>query len=110
MKKLFLLLAITVSTTIFANNSRPADVVKSEIRTEIIKLLGNANFKISKNEVTANVEFMINNKGEVIVLTVDTKNSDVETYVKRKLNYRTITNKVIVKGKIYKMPLKLVKA
>ncbi len=109
MKKLFLLLAITVSTTIFANNSRPADVVKSEIRTEIIKLLGNANFNV-ESDLTADVEFMINNKGEVIVLTVDTKNSDVETYVKNKLNYRLITNKFIVKGKIYKMPLKLVKA
>ncbi|MFY7670561.1 hypothetical protein ACOSP6_05690 [Tenacibaculum sp. MEBiC06402] len=109
MKKLFLLLAITVSTTIFANNSRPAEVVKSEIRTEIIKLLGKANFEFNQ-DLTADVEFMINNKGEVIVLTVDTNNSDVETYVKNKLNYRTISNKFIVKGKIYKMPLKLVKA
>lgn len=109
MKKLFLLLAITVSTSIFANNSRPADVVKSEIRTEIIKLLGNANFNVESN-LTADVEFMINNKGEVIVLTVDTKNSDVETYVKNKLNYKLITNKFIVKGQTYKMPLKLVKA
>lgn len=109
MKKLFLLLAITVSTTLFANNSRPAEVVKSEIRTEIIKLLGNANFKINQVE-TAEVEFMINSKGEVIVLTVDTDNSDVETFVKNKLNYRSITNKFIVKGKVYKMPLKLVRA
>ncbi|AUC16582.1 hypothetical protein BTO06_16135 [Tenacibaculum sp. SZ-18] len=109
MKKLFLLLAITVSTSIFANNSRPAEVVKSEIRTEIIKLLGNANFNVESN-LTADVEFMINNKGEVIVLTVDTKNADVETYVKNKLNYKLITNKLIVKGQTYKMPLKLVKA
>jgi hypothetical protein len=109
MKKLLLLLAITVSTSMFANNSRPAEEVKSEIRTEIIKLLGDVNFKIDQN-VTASVEFMINNKGEVIVLTVDTDNIDVESFVKYKLNYKSVTNKYIVKGKVYKMPLKLIKA
>ncbi len=109
MKKLFLLFAITLSTSIFANDSRPAEIVKSEIRTEIIKLLGKANFEFNQ-ELTANVEFMINSKGEVIVLTVDTKNTEVEAYVKQKLNYRAISNKFIVKGKVYKMPLKLIKA
>ncbi|CAL2058768.1 hypothetical protein [Tenacibaculum sp. 190524A05c] len=108
MKKLVLLLAITLSTSIFANNERPAEVIKSELRTEIIKLLGKANIELNQ-DLTANVEFTINNKGEVIVLTVDTDSADVEAYVKNKLNYHVITNKFIVKGKVYSMPLKVVK-
>lgn len=108
MKKLVLLLAITLSTSVFANNSKPVDAIKSELRTEIIKLLGNADFNLNNN-LTTIVEFTVNNKGEVIVLSVNTNNKKVDRFVKSKLNYRTITNKAVVKGSIYKMPLKLVK-
>lgn len=109
MKKLVLLFAITlISFTSFANETKPVNV-KSELRSEIVKLLGKANFDLN-GTLTTVVEFTVNSKGEIIVLTVNSKNTALDKYVKNKLNYNVITNKAIVKGKVYKMPLKIVKA
>jgi len=108
MRKLVVLVVVAlVNFSAFANNARPAEVIKSELRSEIIKLLGKANFQLAEKESTV-VEFTVNQKGEIIVLTVNSNNSLVDTFVKNKLNYKVITNKNVAKGKTFKMPLTLI--
>lgn len=101
-------IATFISLTAFANNDKPAKETKSELRTEIVKLLGNIDFKLDKN-LTGTVEFLVNNDGELVIINVNSKDAYVESYVKSKLNYQHIATKSVLKGKIYKMPLKIVK-
>ncbi len=112
MKKLIVLfLGFTLSTTaIFANNNEPINTAKNELRAEIIKLLKKNRFLlIDTNIAKANVFLLINNEGQIIVLSVSSKNSLLENYIKRELNYKKINIAALKKMKIYKMPLKMVK-
>ena len=110
MKKLavlFFVFAMSATMT-FANN----DIDKrkkqgTSLRTEIVKLLGN--YKVEQTE-TAEVSFMINRKGEIIVLSVESQNEDLENYVKAALNYHSVKKTVAKRMKVYKLPLKMVKA
>jgi hypothetical protein len=110
MKKLavlFFVFAMSVTTT-FANND--IDKRKEEgkaLRTEIIKLIGNYN---PEKTVSADVSFMINRKGEIIVLSVTSSDRDLENYVKAALNYQSVKKVAAKRMKVYKLPLKIVKA
>lgn len=109
MKKLTVILIATLfSFNAFANDVKPVKETKSELRAEIVQLLGDIEFDLDKN-LTGTVEFVINNRGELIIVNVDSKDTNVELYVKRQLNYKHISTKAVVKGRIYKMPLKIVK-
>ncbi|WP_299678378.1 hypothetical protein [uncultured Tenacibaculum sp.] len=109
MKKLVTLIVVTlINFSAFANNDKPVKAVKAELRTEIIKLLGKADFDY-KRDINTSIEFTINNKGEIIVLTVNSDNTNVDAYVKNKLNYRVVTTEANVVGKTYKMPLTILK-
>jgi hypothetical protein len=95
-------------TTTFANND--IDKRKEEgktLRTEIIKLIGNYN---PEKTVSADVNFMINRKGEIIVLSVTSSDRDLENYVKATLNYQSVKKVAAKRMKVYKLPLKIVKA
>lgn len=108
MKKLVVFLFVALlSVSTFANNAKPVEDLKSSIRTEIVKLLGHVNFSLEKNTKTT-VEFMINKKGQIIVLDVDSKNTKINSFVKSKLNYKFIAPRNLA-GKTFKMPLTLVK-
>lgn len=109
MRKLFVtLLVFAMSLSTFANIDRPTEKVNAELRTRIVKLLGEADFKINK-ELKASVVFMINKKGEIIVLSVNSQEKSLDKYIKNKLNYRLAGEKYALRGKIYKMPIKIVK-
>lgn len=109
MKKLAVLIfvfAMSVTST-FANDEDDKRKGEKALRTQIVKLLGNYE---SKETVEAEVKFMINRKGEIIVLSVESKNKNVDAYIKSALNYKTVTNKVAKRMKMYIVPLKIVKA
>ena len=73
------------------------------ISQEIGNLLKDANF-ILDYEVKVNVTFMINDEGEIVVLTVDAKDRSIEKFIKSKLNYKKLQNK-LVEGEEYKIPI-----
>ncbi|SNR17744.1 hypothetical protein [Tenacibaculum jejuense] len=110
MKKLVTLIVVTlINFSAFANTEKPTrKTVKADLRTEIVKLLGKADFDYTRN-ISTNIEFTINNKGEIIVLTVDTDDINVNSYVKNKLNYKVVTSEAKVIGQTYKMPLTILK-
>lgn len=109
MRKLFVtLLVFAMSLSTFANIDRPTEKVNAELRTRIVKLLGEADFKVNK-ELKASVVFMVNKKGEIIVLSVNSQEKSLDKYIKSKLNYRLAGEKYALRGKIYKMPIKIVK-
>lgn len=105
MKKLLFVFVFAVSLSTFASEEKP--IRNAELRAGIAKLLGEATF-INEN-ATAVVSFIINKKGEIIVLLVDSENESIEKYIKSKLNYHVVTKKANLKGKVYKMPVKIIK-
>jgi len=107
MKKVKVILVATALLigTLFTTAAVPTPVVKTNFSVEIGKLLENPNFDM---EVTTSVCFIINSEGELVVLSVDTKNTVVERFIKSRLNYEKINSRLI-KGKEYTVPVRIVK-
>ena len=107
MKKLQLLTLALIVTSIgmFASNKETVPVAKKEIRSQIVQLLHTPNFAV-ENDLTVNLTFTFSTEGEIVVLNVDSTNSDVLKYVRENLNYKKIEAPGAF-DKHYTMPLKL---
>ena len=103
--KLFALALIISTSSLFAINVNSIENPKSEIRTEIVKLLKSPDFKIEQ-ELNVTLTFTFSSEGEIVVLNVDSKNSQVLNFIREHLNYHKIKNPG-ERDKIYTMPLKM---
>lgn len=112
MKKLVVLLFVFTMNmfSISANNTNPFESKKKEIRTEIVKLLGNVEDILIENEIKVNVDLLVNKRGELIIIGTDSNNERINNFLKRKLNYKKVTKKLEKEIKTYRMPLTLKKA
>ncbi|PKA83740.1 hypothetical protein ATE92_1906 [Ulvibacter sp. MAR_2010_11] len=81
--------------------SKMVDPTTAEIRG----LLTDANF-IVEVDTSAFVTFMLNREGEIVVLSVDTDNDRVASFIKARLNYHKV-KAPLEKGKEYKVPVLL---
>lgn len=109
-KTIIAIIAISLSTSLATNASEinPKKTKESKsLRTEVSKFIGkNIPIELTKT-IHTEISFIVNNKNEVIVLSVDSKVDELNTFIKSKLNYKKVTTKGIKKGEIYKMPLKV---
>ena len=106
MKKVSVILVALV--LLFGTNLTAADAgldkeKKLTISQEIGDLLADADMELDY-DVNANVTFMINEEGEVVVLTVDTNDSSIKRFIKSRLNYKILQNKLLA-GEEYKVPI-----
>ena len=111
MKKLKILV---LALTLFAMNASAAVIepVKptEKLRAEIIELIGtNCPFEFDKDACTAEVLFTINNKNEIVVLTVISENPAADRYIKNNINYVKVNQKVKKEGTLFILPLRIVK-
>ncbi len=53
------------------------------------------------------ISFVLNTKNELVILTVDSENEEVSSYIKSKLNYQEMNISNILKGEQYKVSLKI---
>ena len=111
MKKLKILV---LALTIFAMNASAAVIepVKptTKLRAEIVQLIGtDCPFEFDKDACTAEVLFTINQKGEVIVISVTSKNPGADSYIKSKINYKKVNHTVKKEGTLFILPLRIVK-
>lgn len=105
-KSLVLLVAIAASTVLSAStNPTKADRPVNEITAQIGNLLENPNFKVQET-ITADVTFTVNDKHEIVVLSVDTDAELVESYIKSRLNYKALNAKT--NSKPYTVPVRIV--
>lgn len=100
------LVALTFTTLSFASEKNP--VAKKELRTQIVSILGDSVEKVGEDIVEAEVSFTLNDKSEIVILSVKSDNEQVERIVKGRLNYKKVDVKAVNEGKIYRMPLKIV--
>ncbi|WP_298777794.1 hypothetical protein [uncultured Polaribacter sp.] len=108
LKSIIAILAISLSTvfSINATEKKPTKITK-ELRSEIISLIGKNIPLVLKSTSSAEISFMVNNKNELIVFSVDSKEKEFNSYIKTKLNYKKVNVKGTKKGEIYRMPVKI---
>ena len=66
------------------------DIPATQIRSQILDLLVDADFTVEK-DMTVSITFTFNSAGEIVVLDVDTKNSDVLNYIRKNVNKQSIS-------------------
>jgi len=105
--KLFVLAMIIGTAGLFAAEiDNP--VPKKVIRDQIVKLLKTADFSIERN-MKVDITFTFSSEGEVVVLSVNSKNRKVLNYIRENLNYKKIANPG-ERDKVYSVALKIAQA
>jgi len=112
MKKLKLtiaVIALCLSTIVATATETKTVTSKSSknLRSKIVKLLGDEapTYLTDGNDVKAELSLMLNKKNQIVIVSVDSKSSLIDGYVKSKLNYQVVSVKGLKKGKIYRVPL-----
>jgi hypothetical protein len=80
---------------------------KSNVSTQIQKLLNGLDFNSMSNDETLKIDFMLNSKGEIIVIS--TNNKSMDESLKLKLNYKKLNAKNLETFKTYTVPVKIKK-
>ena len=106
-KTLLAVVALTFSSTIFAN-STPEDLkTKSATITEQVQdLLKNPNFLVKK-EILAHVKITLNNSNQMVVLSVDSDNNVLGEFIKSRLNYSELSISLKDSEKTFIVPVRV---
>ncbi|MEO9891201.1 hypothetical protein [Aurantibacter sp.] len=109
MRKLSLVMVAAMllfTGSIFANEVKSNDPSKSltEQITEILKDNELSEYVVNQS---AQVRFTLNNEGEIVVMSVDTKNDKLESFVKARLNYKKVELNEIKEGKLYTVAIRI---
>tara|TARA_R110002126_G_scaffold291243_1_gene451269 strand:+ start:187 stop:531 length:345 start_codon:yes stop_codon:yes gene_type:complete len=108
LKSIITIIAISLATTFSTTaTEKESSKIKKELRTEIVSMLGKKIQVEVKESSSAEISFMVNNKNEVIIVSVDSEVNEFNSMVKRKLNYKKINVKGVQKGEIYIIPVKI---
>lgn len=105
-KVVYVVLALLATMGVFANKGNNIKVEK-DLSAQIYEMLKQYPFELKSEDLTAEVRFTINNKGELVVLSVETQNDFLDNYVKSRLNYQKVDFKQGAPGKIYKIPVRI---
>ncbi|MEL4307496.1 hypothetical protein [Joostella sp. CR20] len=109
MKNLKIFLAVAsmfVSTMLVANND-PKPVNKN-VTKELSTILGTPSFRVSEDDMIANVHFLVNSKNELVVINVVAENDMVESYIKSRMNYKKVTPGTLKANEEYKVDVRIV--
>ena len=102
----FVAAMLLATGNILANDSFKADPTK-KLSTQIGELLENNNFILEDVNLTAQVRFTLNNEGEIVVLSVDTDNERLASFVRGRLNYKKVDVTGAKEGKMFTIPIKI---
>lgn len=106
MKNLFFALVL-VSSSLFATTKPVTKDNAPKVITETVgTLLEKPNFEID-NDITAQVVLMLNKNNEIVVLSVDSKNTVVTDFIKNRLNYKKLPVLLNTKNETYVLPVRI---
>lgn len=97
---------LLVGTSLSAYNVGDLKIKPNAISQEISALLENPYFEVP-NDMSITATLIVNEEGELVVLSVASDDQQVKRYVKSRLNYHKLENKVSV-GTTYTLPIRLV--
>ncbi len=107
--KLFVLALALFTINVSAANLNPVKPT-DELRFEIVDLIGtNYMTEMQADQYNADVLFTVTADKELIVLSVDSNNDQLESYLKSKLNYKKVNHRPSKHGEIYLLPVKMIK-
>lgn len=102
----FVAAMLLATGNILANDSVKDDPTK-KLSTQIGELLGD-NYETGDDvSLTAQVRFTLNNEGEIVVLSVDTENKRLESFVKGRLNYKKVSVQNASEGTMFTIPIRI---
>ena len=110
MRKLTVVLVAAMLLTagnIFANDSKVKEVPKKTLSTQISELLKNNNFNENHQGCVAKVLFTLNNDKEIVVLSVDTEEKILKSFITSKLNYQEVELDNFEAGKNYTVSVRI---
>jgi hypothetical protein len=104
MKKL-IIVAIALFTLNVSATEKP--IKPNEVlRSEIVEIIGPNYADDFNNELfTVEVLFTINSKSEIIVLSANSENKVIESFIKNKLNYKKVNYKSNKVGELFLLPV-----
>ncbi len=106
-KALLLVVVLTFNSVLFASTtSEDLKADSAVITTEIGKLLKNPSFLVEK-EIVAQVTLTLNKNNEIVVLSVDSENTRIESFIKSRLNYNELPSVVNAVDKIFIVPVRV---
>ena len=94
------------TVAIFANAPKKSEPTKN-LSSQIGSLLQDNQFTIDDANLTANVLFTVNKNNEIVVISVDTENAVLESFVKGRLNYQKVEVAQNREGKMYTVPVRI---
>lgn len=100
----FLAAVLFTTGNLFA--TEPSTDPSKELSAQIGELLEDHRLVIEE-DVTATVRFTLNEQGEIVVLSVQTEDEDLEKLVKARLNYEKVELDQYTAGKMYKVPVRI---
>jgi hypothetical protein len=102
--------ALVFAVQVSANTEKPIKAT-AQLQSELVHLMGSeVPFQIENGELTAEVLFTVNSKGEVIVLKIVSDNPAAEKYIKSRINYKKVSHRTSKPGEIYMMPVRVVQS
>ncbi len=102
--------ALVLGTVVAIAANPETLTINERLRNEIGRLLDHPNFSVNETTISAKVEFLVNQKGEIVVLMVDTQNEMIRDFIRRRLNYhRVIEISENLKNKKFSIPVTIVK-
>lgn len=108
LKSIITIIAISLATTFSTTaTEKTTSKTNKKLRTEIVSILGDKIPMEIKKTTKAEVSFIINDKNEIVVVSVDCESKEFNSFVKNKLNYKKINATGVKKGEIYIMPIKI---
>ena len=109
MRKISLVLVaamLLITGNVLATEAKPKNPTKS-LSAQISQMLSLNTFTEEEVDLTAQVRFTLNNKHEIVVLSVDSENESLEGFVKTKLNYQKVDVESYKEGKMYTVPVRI---
>lgn len=104
----FVAAALMFSASVFATEGKNSvKEPETKIASEIGQMLKDNNIVLNEDQdLSAYVRFTVNAEGEIVVLSVRTEDSKVESFLKAKLNYKDVTGAGLQQGKTYEVPIR----
>ncbi|MCK0108966.1 hypothetical protein MWU58_06660 [Flavobacteriaceae bacterium S0825] len=108
LKTLLLAVTLTFSSVLMAstNTEKPSTTESSKITVKIERFLKNPSFDVDY-EMTAKVTLTLNKNNELVVLSVDSEDDKMESFIKSRLNYRKVSGSYETLNKEFVVPVRI---
>jgi len=102
----FVAAMLLATGNILANDSVKKDPTKN-LSTQIHDLMDGSHFSLDDVNLTAQVRFTLNSESEIVVLSIDTDNERLASFVKSRLNYKKVDVTGVKEGKMFTIPIRI---